>query len=133
MWKLVQTDVQFHNYSKMEILFTVNESAYGSEKAYNGLRTALQLLKEDKTVHVNVFLMGDGVSCSLSGQAPSASNYNVGNLLSDIISKNGKVKICKSCLEGRGYGNAKLVDGAQISSMTEYAQWIIKSEKAFNV
>lgn len=117
----------------MEILFTVNESAYGSEKAYNGLRTALQLLKENPSVKVNVFLMGDGVGCSLSGQKPSASNYNIENLLSEIINKNGKVKICKSCLEGRGYGASKLIEGAEISNMTEYAQWIIKSDKVFNV
>lgn len=117
----------------MELLFTINESAYGSEKAYNGLRTALQLLKEDKEVKVNVFLMGDGVGCSLSGQTPSASNFNIEKILIEIIHKNGKVKICKSCLEGRGYGNSKLIEGTEVSNMTEYAQWIIKSDKLFNV
>lgn len=117
----------------MEILFTINESAYGSEKAYNGIRTALQLLKEDSSVNVNVFLMGEGVGCSLAEQKPSASNYNVGNMLNEIIGKKGKVKICKSCLDGRGYGNSRLIEGAEISNMTEYAQWIIKSDKVFNI
>lgn len=117
----------------MEILFSLNESPYGSEKSYNGLRTALQLLKEDTSVGVNVFLMGDSVGCALNNQKPSASNYNIEHLLTDIIGNGGKVKICKSCFDGRGYSNLCIIKGLEISNMSEYSQWILKSDKIFSL
>ncbi|MFN3405675.1 MAG: DsrE/DsrF/TusD sulfur relay family protein [Cytophagaceae bacterium] len=117
----------------MEILFVINESPYGGEKSYNGLRTAVQLLIEDNSTIVNVFLMGDGVACSLSDQKPTSTSYNISTIISEIINLGGNVKLCKSCFDARGFSNMKLVEGVKISNMSEYAQLIIKCDKIFNV
>jgi uncharacterized protein involved in oxidation of intracellular sulfur len=113
----------------MQILFILNESPYGSEKSYNGLRTALQLLKEDGSIQIKIFLIGESVGCALINQNPIASNFVIEKMLSEILEKGGKVKICKSCLDARGFTNSSLVKGSEISNMSEYAQWILKSDK----
>jgi uncharacterized protein involved in oxidation of intracellular sulfur len=53
----------------MNFLIVINDSAYGSERAFNALRLAGSLAKRDGA-DVRVFLLGDGVSCA---QADSTS------------------------------------------------------------
>ena len=45
----------------MKYLFILNDPPYGTERTYNGLRLATNLLKKDPAAEVVVFLMGDAV------------------------------------------------------------------------
>ncbi len=47
-------------------LIIVNDGPYGSERAYNALRVAMNLVKREQ-VKVRVFLIGDGVHCAIRG------------------------------------------------------------------
>lgn len=52
----------------MKTLIIINDSPYGTEKAYNALRIVNQLrhdYKED--VEVRLFLMADAATCALAG------------------------------------------------------------------
>ena len=69
-----------------QILFIVQETPYGSERSYNGLRLAKHLSEQDG-VAVRVFLTGDGVLCAKAGQRPSAGGYNVGDLVTAIAAR----------------------------------------------
>jgi uncharacterized protein involved in oxidation of intracellular sulfur len=64
-------------------LFIVNDAPYGSERPYNALRLALDLVKRPE-VQVRVFLIGDGVNCALAGQKTPEGYYNIERMLKSI-------------------------------------------------
>jgi uncharacterized protein involved in oxidation of intracellular sulfur len=64
-------------------LFIVNDAPYGSERPYNALRLALDLVKRPE-VQVRIFLIGDGVNCALAGQKTPDGYYNVERMLKSI-------------------------------------------------
>jgi uncharacterized protein involved in oxidation of intracellular sulfur len=70
-------------------LFVINDSPYGSERPYNALRLALNLVKREMA-QVRVFLMGDGVNCAVRGQKTPEGYYNVERMLKSLA-KRGEV------------------------------------------
>jgi len=49
-------------------------------------------------------------------------------MLQSVISKNGLVKACGSCAEARSLKDLQLIDGVEISIMSQLTQWTIESE-----
>lgn len=53
----------------MKYLFILNDPPYGTERSYNGLRLARELLKDPaKGNEVRVFLLGDAAACAKGNQ-----------------------------------------------------------------
>ena len=113
------------------ILILINDAPYGTEKAYNALRLAMQIQRDYENTNLCVFLMADAVTCALPNQNTANGYYNVERMLKAVILKQGKVKLCGSCAEARGIKDLKLVDGAELSTMKELAEWSIESDKVF--
>ena len=113
----------------MKTTIIINDAPYGSEKAYNALRIAIQLQKDNPQSEVRIFLMADSATCAISGQVIPQGYYNIETMLLAIIFKGGKVKICGSCANARGLKEIKLIEGAEISNMAELAQWVADSDK----
>ena len=53
--------------SKKTYLFIINDAPYGNERPYNALRLAMNLVKLPDAI-VQIFLVGDGVTCAMAGQ-----------------------------------------------------------------
>ena len=70
-------------------LFIVNDSPYGSERPYNALRLAYNVVKREAT-KVHVYLIGDGVNCAIAGQHTPEGYYNIERMLKALV-KRGKV------------------------------------------
>ena len=104
------------------ILMIVNEPAYGSERAYNGLRLAGTLAKREG-LQVRVFLIGDAVDCAKRGQRTPAGYYNIEAMLGTLLEHHGEVGLCGSCLDSRGIADADITPGTRRSSMEELATW----------
>jgi len=115
----------------MNVLILINDAPYGTEKAYNGLRVAMALQKDHPTVQVNFFLMADAVGCALPNQNTAQGYYNIERMLKSVIAKGGKVKICGTCLEARGIRQLPLIEGTEISNMSELAVWAVGADKVF--
>jgi uncharacterized protein involved in oxidation of intracellular sulfur len=113
----------------MKILIIINDGTYGTEKAYNALRIANQLGKEHETVEVRIFLLADAVTCAISNQAVPNGYYSIERMLKISISKGAKVKLCGSCADARGLKNMTLIEGTEMSSMSELTNWIVDSDK----
>ncbi len=113
----------------MKTLFIINDAPYGSEKAYNALRIANQLNKEQPEMEVRIFLMADGANCAIGGQNTPNGYYNIERMLKFSLNKGTKVKICRSCAEARGLKNLPLIEGAEISSLAELTNWVVDSDK----
>jgi uncharacterized protein involved in oxidation of intracellular sulfur len=112
-----------------KILILVNDAPYGTEKAYNALRLAIQLLKDHADTEVRVFLMADAANCALANQNTPNGYYNIEKMLKVVLAKGAKVKICGSCAEARGLNSAALIDGTEISTMAELTDWVVDSDK----
>jgi uncharacterized protein involved in oxidation of intracellular sulfur len=115
----------------VKVLFVINDAPYGTEKAYNALRLAMALQKEQQDAGVRVFLMADAVLCALPGQSTPQGYYNVERMLSSVIARGGEVKLCGSCMDARGLGDLDLVEGTQRGSMAELARWSVDSDRVF--
>lgn len=100
-----------------KILILINYAPYGTEKAYNGLRLAMQIQKDYEDVELVVFLMADAVTCALPGQNTPNGYYNIERMLKSVMVKQSKVKLCGSCAEARGIKELKLTEGAELSTM----------------
>jgi uncharacterized protein involved in oxidation of intracellular sulfur len=112
-----------------KILILINDAPYGTEKAYNALRLAIQLGKDLESVEVRVFLMADAANCALSNQNTPNGYYNIERMLKVILAKGAKVKICGSCADARGLKTAQLIEGTEISTMAELTNWVVDSDK----
>lgn len=113
----------------MKILFILNEAPYGSEKAYNALRLAMALQKDQPGAEVRVFLIADAVTAALPAQTTPQGYYNVERMLKFVIDKGGQVRLCGTCCAARGIKSIPLLEGAEISNMSQLAQWTVESER----
>lgn len=113
----------------MDILLIVNDAPYGSEKPYNALRLAVSLQREHADVQVRVFLMADAVTGALPNQSTPDGYYNIQRMLRAIIAEGGEVKACGSCTQARGLVDLSLLEGVEVSTMSQLAQWVVTSER----
>ena len=113
----------------MKILIIINDAPYGTEKAYNALRLAMNIQKEDTSVGVSIFLMADAVGCGLPNQNTPQGYYNIERMLKSVILKNGKVKACGTCLEARGLAAVPMIEGAEKSNMKELTELTLEADK----
>jgi len=113
----------------LKILILINDAPYGTEKAYNALRLANQLGKDHETVEVRIFLMADAANCAIANQTTPNGYYNIERMLKISIRKGAKVKICSGCADARGLKNVQLIEGAELSTMAEFTNWVVDSDK----
>jgi len=112
----------------MTTLFILNDSAYGTERSYNGLRLAYALSKREGE-SVRVFLIGDGVTCAKHGQKTPNGYYNLESMLKGLSNRGAEIAVCGSCIDARGITEAELAQGAARGSMEQLASWTADSDR----
>ena len=113
----------------MKILFVINDAPYGTEKAYNALRLAMALQSERPDTEIHIFLMADSVTSALTAQSTPKGFYNIERMIKSVISKGAQVKACGSCCSARGIENTSLINGVEISTIIQLAQWTAGADK----
>lgn len=93
----------------MKILIVINNAPYGTEKAYNALRLAMNIQKGKPDVELAVFLMADAVGCGLPNQNTPQGYYNIERMIKSVITKGGKLRACSTCMDARGLAEIKLL------------------------
>ena len=111
-----------------KIVIVASGAAYGSESLFNSLRLAIALREQDPAPALRLFLMSDAVTAGLRGQRP-AEGYNIQQMLEILTAQNVPVKLCKTCTDGRGISELPLVDGVEIGTLVELAQWTLAADK----
>ena len=85
----------------MKYLFVLNDPPYGTERSYNGLRLARELLKDaDQGNAVRVFLVADAAACAKSGQKVPQGYYHIESFLKMIRARRRRDR-CVLHLHGR--------------------------------
>ncbi|RPH32132.1 MAG: hypothetical protein EHM93_10790 [Bacteroidales bacterium] len=113
----------------MTILIIINDAPYGGESAYNALRLANQIKKDSPDSEVRVFLMADAVTCAIPNQKTPDGYYNIERFLKGLAAKKCPIRLCGTCIDARGLGDAKFIDGSMRSNLAELSDWVITSEK----
>jgi len=112
----------------MKYLLILNDPPYGTERSYNALRLARNLLLKE-TGEVRLFLLGDAASCARSGQKVPQGYYNLADMLGAVLRRNGAVGVCGTCMEARGIGEADLVPGATRGTLDQLTEWTAWADK----
>ncbi len=110
----------------MRYVFIFNDSPYGNQRTYNGLRLAFSLSR--KTA-IRVFLFGDGVTSALAGLAPAHADYNPQEMLQAIAGTGAEIAACGTCMEARGITQDGLVAGVTRGSLDQLVEWTEEAEK----
>ncbi len=114
----------------MKTLFILNDPPYGTERSYNALRLARELLKEGSPDRrVLVFLLGDAAAGARAGQKVPQGYYNVADMLGGVLRRGGEVAVCGTCMDARGLAEGDLVDGARRGTMEQLARWTAEADK----
>jgi uncharacterized protein involved in oxidation of intracellular sulfur len=113
----------------MKALFILNDPPYGTERVYNALRLAHAMLKKEPQTEVTIFLQADSVVAAKAGQKTPDGYYNVERMLKRVLTGNGKVLLCGTCMDARGIDDASLVTGARRSTMEELAAATVEADK----
>lgn len=110
----------------MEYLFIFNDSPYGTQRAYNGLRLAQALSRK---APIRVFLLGDGVTCGLAGFAPAHADYNPQEMLKAIAAQDVEIIACGTCMEARGFSQDSLIAEVRRGTMDQLVEWTEEAAK----
>ncbi|MEC5289284.1 DsrE family protein [Aurantimonas sp. C2-6-R+9] len=113
----------------MQHLLILNDPPYGTERSFNGLRMAHALAKHDPEGTVTVFLMADAVICAKKGQKTPDGYYNMERMLRRVLSANGRVLLCGTCMDARGLSDDEVIDGSTRSTMNELAEATLAADK----
>lgn len=112
----------------MKYLIILNDSPYGSQRSYDGLRLASSLAKKEG-VAVSVFLMGDAAGCAVACQTTPNGSYNIERMLKTLSTNGSKIGICGSCMDARGIRPELIAEGTKRSSLDELTQWTEEADK----
>jgi uncharacterized protein involved in oxidation of intracellular sulfur len=113
----------------VKLLMILNHAPYGTEHTYNGLRLALKVLEKNEGASVCVFLMGDAAAAGKTGQQTPAGYYNVERMLKGVLTKDGEVLLCGSCMDARGIKEAELVEGCRRSNLDRLTELTVEADK----
>ena len=113
----------------MKSVFILNDPPYGTERCYNALRLVNALMKKDAEAGVTVFLIADAVTGARAGQKTPDGYYNIERMLKRVLTGNGQVLLCATCMDARGLTDAEIMPGARRSSMDELAAAVLEADK----
>jgi uncharacterized protein involved in oxidation of intracellular sulfur len=113
----------------MKTLIIINDPPYGTERIYNAMRLATNLLAKHEQVELTVFLMGDAASGAKSGQQTPNGYYNVQRMLANVIRKGARVLVCGTCMDARGLTAGDLIEGSSRSTMDELTEETFNADK----
>jgi uncharacterized protein involved in oxidation of intracellular sulfur len=114
----------------MKYLFILNDQPYGTERSYNGIRLARELLKnKDAGNVVKIFLIGDAASCAKNNQKVPQGYYNIGQMLEMAARHDVEIGVCGTCMDARGIAETDLVNDSHRGNMAELAAWTAWADK----
>lgn len=113
----------------MKTLMILNDPPYGTERTYNGLRLAMNLLKKSEGLDLTVFLMGDAVSAAKAGQQTPNGYYNLERILAAIVKQSGKVLLCGTCMDARAIKETEVVEGCRRSTLDALTEATLISDR----
>lgn len=117
----------------MKVLLKFNRNPYdGTDVAWNGLRLAGTLLGEGH--NIRIFLMNDAIAMAKeSCRPPEDYDQDLSQMLRQLIDCNVPVKVCGTCMDrSKKYKDVPNFTGAERSTISQLAEWVIDSDKVLS-
>ena len=114
----------------MNILIIFNRKPYdNTDVTWNGLRLVGALLEAGRKVRI--FLMNDSVDLARNVcKPPEGYDQDLSKMLKDLIAQGVPVKVCGTCMARCGiYKDHPYFEGAEKSTMSALAEWVIESDQ----
>lgn len=112
-----------------KILIIIHAAPYGSERCLSGLRVATALAARDHdTPEVRVFLMSDASFVGLPNQQ-DGSGSGLQAMVEQLVACGVTIRLCRTCALARGLGNLPLIQGLEIGTLPELAEWTLQADK----
>ncbi len=113
----------------MNLLLILNDPPYGTERTYNGLRLALNLLSKTEDLSLTVFLLGDAVTTAKTGQRTPDGYYNLERMVKGVVKRSGRILLCGTCMDARGLKDEEVTDGTRRSTLDELTELTATADK----
>lgn len=117
----------------MKTLIILNDPPYGTERTYNGLRLATNLLTMSDGLDLTVFLMGDAVSAAKTGQQTPNGYYNLDRMLQSLVKRKGRVLLCGTCMDARGLKPEEIIPGCERSTLDALTEATLAADKVITL
>lgn len=114
----------------MIVLLVFSRPPYDStDVTWNGLRLAKTLLTAGQ--EARIFLMNDSVDMARESCAPPPSyDQDLKEMLKELIASGVQVEVCGTCMARCGiHRNEPYYKGANKSTMSKLAEWVLESDK----
>lgn len=112
----------------MKLLLILDHPPYdGTDVAWNALRygqTAREAGHE-----VRLFLLNQAVDIARPDAAPEQAEFNLANLLQDLIRRGAQARLCTTCLTRCGIGQGQTIPEAPLGKMTDLVAWTEWADK----
>jgi sulfur relay (sulfurtransferase) DsrF/TusC family protein len=109
------------------IVVVITRAPYGREDSFSGLYVPIVTIAEQ--IRTQVLLIEDGVFSALKGQKSKDIRYpSTSELVSNIVTLDGKVYADVRSCEGRGIKLEELIEGVQLISDEKIAQMLVKAK-----
>jgi uncharacterized protein involved in oxidation of intracellular sulfur len=112
------------------IVMIMSEPPYGNEKPWNALRLAKALVAVKQ--NIKLFLLGDAVAMAKKGQKTPTGYYNLGQMMTELVTAGAEVRVCGTCIDSRGLKSEDLIDGVVVGKMLDLARWVADASKVLN-
>jgi uncharacterized protein involved in oxidation of intracellular sulfur len=113
----------------MKVLVICQGPAYGDERSYNGFRLAGSLAKRDD-VEVRIFLIGDAVTCAVSGQVVPDGHYHLDRMITSAGRHDVEIGCCSTCMDARAVKDDQLTSPAHRASLDDLTDWVLWADKS---
>jgi len=109
----------------------INRAPYdGTDVVWNALRLARSATETGMSVRL--FLMNDGVDLAREGVTPAGAEFDLQEMLRELIAEGVETRLCQTCLTRCGIGKGETIPQAQIAGMADLVAWVQESEKVLS-
>lgn len=109
------------------VLIILSHGAYDGDTTWNALRLASTLLERKSPVRI--FVMNDAIDVVRQGAASEGAEFDLQSIMSALLPKGGRIKICTTCINRCGIGQGEVIPEAIMATMADLAAWIVESER----
>jgi Uncharacterized conserved protein involved in intracellular sulfur reduction len=112
-----------------DIVIIIHAAPYGSERCLSALRLATALAGRDADKpRLRVFLMSDATVVGLPHQHDGAGS-GLQAMVEQLVAEGVAVKLCRTCALARGLAELPLIQGVEIGTLPELADWTMEADK----
>ena len=108
-------------------LIILSQAPFDGDATWNALRLAGTI--RDQGGAVRLFIMNDATDVVRQGAIPEGAEFDLQDMLRDLLARGARIKICTTCVNRCGIGQGELIPEATLGTMGDLAAWVQSSDR----